>query len=236
MQTAGDVGVMGVRGLFCAQLVVLAAVGNNLQPAATRNNRLESLDEGVERVAGIGLLGPKRVADDLLGQSMFVCGEEERHELLLHGSESHGAVPAVIETLCLCVEGQSAQHGVSAMLPPQTGYGTRQPQQGRQREREGQTLVGQCEDRGRRTIGIPLKDDGRLGPVPAHLAAAKARPRFVHGIAHHRPFAQGGYLQVAAIVADGVGRNPALALGVQRLGQGLVHVGYDESLGAAVAV
>ena len=48
---------------------------------------LQASDKGVKCLAGIGFLGPKGIANLLLGEAVSLGMEEHLHELLLHGGE-----------------------------------------------------------------------------------------------------------------------------------------------------
>ena len=71
------------------------------------NDGAKSADQGVERVAGIGFAGPKRIADLGLGQGVGRGSKEHFHQLLLHGGERHLVAGGSVEAMLDLGVGQS---------------------------------------------------------------------------------------------------------------------------------
>ena len=63
------------------------------------NDRFETLDEGIESLAGIGFLGPEGIADLLLRKTVVLGSKEHAEELLLHGGEVNELTLRGVETI-----------------------------------------------------------------------------------------------------------------------------------------
>ena len=85
--------------LFVHQSIGSAAVGCDAEVGMLLNDRAKSANQGVERVAGIGLAGPKCIADFSLGQGVGRGGEEHLHQLLLHRSEGYLVAGGSVEAM-----------------------------------------------------------------------------------------------------------------------------------------
>ena len=80
---------MSVRYFFDFQMISLAAVGLDFEARMLFYDWFQSANQGVERLAGIGFLGPQGIADFRLRQRVRGAVEEHLHQLVLHGSELH---------------------------------------------------------------------------------------------------------------------------------------------------
>ena len=93
--------------LFVHQSIGSAAVGGDAEVGMLLNDGPKSANQGVECVAGIGLAGPKRIADLGLGQGVGRGGEEQFHQLLLHRGEGHLLAIGSVEAMLGLGVGQS---------------------------------------------------------------------------------------------------------------------------------
>ena len=94
--------------LFVHQSIGSAAVGGDAEVGMLLNDGTKSANQGVERVAGIGFAGPKRIADLGLGQGVGRGSKEHLHQLLLHGSEGHLVSGGSVEAMLGLGVGQTA--------------------------------------------------------------------------------------------------------------------------------
>ena len=101
--------------LFVHQPIGSASVGGDAEVGMSFNDGAKPADQGVERVAGIGFAGPKCIADLGLGQCVGRRGEEQFHQLLLHGSEGHLVAGGSVEAMLGFGVGQ-ATVGVSSQI------------------------------------------------------------------------------------------------------------------------
>ena len=81
------------------QHIVAATFGVDVKSSLLFDDRFETFDEGVKRLAGIGFLGPKSIANLLLGEAMTLGQEEHLHELLLHRGEVDGLTLGSVESV-----------------------------------------------------------------------------------------------------------------------------------------
>ena len=92
---------------------------------------LQATDEGVKRLAGIGFLGPKSIANLLFGEAMTLGQEEHLHELLLHRGEVDRLTLGSVETVV------GSQHHV-AYASDDVGHLTTEIVYGEERPTESQ--------------------------------------------------------------------------------------------------
>ena len=199
---------------------------------------LQTAHKGVERVVGIRLFGPQTVADGLLGEAVAVGLEEEFHQLALHGRQMDrlgtlAEEKVAVSVVAQCTHGGQLDGRCKGALPTELTHGKGTPKEHRHPQKGWQPLIGNGKNDKRRAGSITAI--GCFPAVDAPRVRVGAQSGVSHVVADKGHAAECADVEMAAVVADGVGGEPEVLLGSERKLQGLVHVLDDALLGPAVA-